>query len=124
MFVHVFGLGSSSRAASENCSVQRTQVETWFFIFSFSHTMAKKLYVGNISWDASDQDLQDHFSQFGTVEEAIIITDRMSGRSKGFGFVTFAEDSAADAAIEGTHGKDWMGRPLTVNEARPPQPRD
>ena len=86
--------------------------------------MAKKLYVGNISWDASDQDLQAYFEQFGTVEEAIIITDRMSGRSKGFGFVTMSTDEEAAAAIEGTHGKDFMGRPLTVNEARPPKPRD
>lgn len=86
--------------------------------------MAKKLYVGNISWDASDQDLQDYFGQFGTVEEAIIITDRMSGRSKGFGFVTMSTDEEAQAAIAGTHEKDFMGRPLTVNEARPPKPRE
>lgn len=86
--------------------------------------MAKKLYVGNISWDASEQDLHDYFSQFGAVEEAIIIKDRMSGRSKGFGFVTYTEDSEADAAIEATHEKDFMGRPLTVNEARPMTPRD
>lgn len=86
--------------------------------------MAKKLYVGNISWDSSEQDLHDFFSQFGSVEEAIIIKDRMSGRSKGFGFVTFTEDSEADAAIESTHEKDFMGRPLTVNEARPMTPRD
>ncbi len=86
--------------------------------------MAKKLYVGNISWDASEQDVQDFFAQFGTVEEAIIIKDRMSGRSKGFGFVTFSDDAEADAAIEATHEKDFMGRALTVNEARPMTPRD
>lgn len=86
--------------------------------------MAKKLYVGNISWDASDEDLKAHFASFGTIEEAMIITDRMSGRSKGFGFVTFAEDSEADAAIAELHEKEFMGRPLTVNEARPPRPRD
>lgn len=91
--------------------------------FSF-YAMAKKLYVGNISWDSSEQDLQDFFGQYGTVSEAIIIKDRMSGRSKGFGFVTFDNDAEADAAIAGTHEKEFMGRPLTVNEARPMEPRN
>lgn len=81
--------------------------------------MAKKLFVGNISWNASDDDLKGLFAEFGEVEEAIIIKDKFSGRSKGFGFVTFVNDDEADKAVEALHEKDFMGRNLIVNEARP-----
>lgn len=81
--------------------------------------MAKKLFVGNFPWKTTEDDLRNMFSEFGDIEEAIIINDRMSGRSKGFGFVTFGDDAAADAAIAALDNKDMGGRPLKVNEARP-----
>ncbi len=86
--------------------------------------MAKKLFVGNISWDASDDDLKDLFAEFGEIEEAIIIKDKFSGRSKGFGFVTFVNDEDADKAIAELHEKDFKGRNIIVNEARPREDRD
>jgi RNA recognition motif-containing protein len=85
--------------------------------------MAKKLYVGGISYGTNDGALKDAFAQAGTVVSATIIMDKMTGRSKGFGFVEMAEDSAADAAIEMWNGKELDGRKLTVNEARPMEPR-
>lgn len=86
--------------------------------------MAKKLYVGGVPYTATDADLRDAFAQAGEVTSATIIMDRMSGRSKGFGFVEMADDDAAAKAIEMWNGKDFQGRKLTVNEARPMQPRD
>jgi RNA recognition motif-containing protein len=85
--------------------------------------MAKKLYVGNMSYGMTDASLKDTFSQVGTVSSATIIMDKMTGRSKGFGFVEFADDAEADAAIEKFNGMDVDGRKLTVNEARPMEPR-
>ena len=81
--------------------------------------MGKKLYVGNLTWGATNADLEQMFSAFGTVQSAQIIMDRDTGRSKGFGFVEMGSDSEAQAAIQGLHGKDIDGRQLTVNEARP-----
>ena len=86
--------------------------------------MAKKLFVGNIAWSASDDDLKALFAEHGEVEEAIIIKDKFSGRSKGFGFVTFTNDEEADKAISALDGFDFNGRNIAVNEARPPQDRD
>lgn len=80
--------------------------------------MSKKLFIGNIEWGATEEDLKELFGQYGEIEEAIIIKDRMSGRSKGFGFITFAEDADADKAIEALNGHDVNGRELVVNEAR------
>jgi cold-inducible RNA-binding protein len=80
--------------------------------------MSKKLFIGNIEWGATEEDLKELFGQYGEIEEAIIIKDRMSGRSKGFGFITFAEDADADKAIEALNGHDLNGRELVVNEAR------
>lgn len=85
--------------------------------------MGKKLYVGNLSFGSSDQDLADAFGSFGTVESARIITDRETGRSKGFGFVEMSSDDEAQKAIQGLHGQDFQGRALTVNEARPMESR-
>ena len=85
--------------------------------------MAKKLYVGNIAWTVSESELKDAFAKFGAVEEAVIITDRETGRSKGFGFVTFSSDEEANEAVEEMNGKDLGGRRLTVNEARPKEDR-
>ncbi len=81
--------------------------------------MSKKLFVGNLDWGLTDQTLQETFSQFGEIEEAVIIKDRVSGRSKGFGFVTFTNDADADKAIAELNEKDVNGRPMTVNEAKP-----
>lgn len=81
--------------------------------------MAKKLYVGNLSYSTNDDSLREAFAQAGTVESATVIMDRMSGRSRGFGFVEMSTDEEAAAAIEMFNGKDVDGRELTVNEARP-----
>ena len=85
--------------------------------------MAKKLYVGGLSYSTSDETLRSAFQQAGTVESATIIMDKMSGRSKGFGFVEMANDDEAQGAIEMWNGKELDGRKLTVNEARPMTPR-
>ncbi|PIU09120.1 MAG: RNA-binding protein [Candidatus Moranbacteria bacterium CG_4_8_14_3_um_filter_34_16] len=85
--------------------------------------MAKKLYVGNLSYGMTDASLRELFAQSGTVESATIITDRMSGRSKGFGFVEMSSDKEAQAAIDTFNGKEIDGRKLTVNEARPREER-
>jgi RNA recognition motif-containing protein len=85
--------------------------------------MGKKLYVGGLPYSTSDEALKTAFAQAGTVESAKVITDRMTGRSKGFGFVEMVEDDAAAKAIELFHGKDFEGRTLTVNEARPMEAR-
>lgn len=81
--------------------------------------MAKKLFVGNLSYSVNDEQLAEMFASFGEVASAAVIIDRQTGRSKGFGFVEFNDDSAADAAISAMNGKEEGGRPLTVNEARP-----
>ncbi|MDH4048236.1 MAG: RNA-binding protein [Gammaproteobacteria bacterium] len=81
--------------------------------------MGRKLYVGNLPYSATDQGLVDKFGAFGTVDSAKVITDRDTGRSKGFGFVEMGSDAEANAAIEGLNGKDFDGRPMQVNEARP-----
>ncbi len=85
--------------------------------------MAKKLYVGGLPYATTQEELGEAFAQAGKVESAIIITDKMSGRSKGFGFVEMATDEDAQKAIEMFNGKDFSGRTLTVNEARPMEPR-
>ena len=85
--------------------------------------MAKKLYVGNLSYDTSDSDLQRLFEEFGTVLSAQVITDRETGRSKGFGFVEMGADQEAQAAISALNGKEVGGRALTVNEAKPREDR-
>jgi RNA recognition motif-containing protein len=86
--------------------------------------MGKKLYVGNLPFSATDQILADTFAQVGTVESARIITDRDTGRSKGFGFVEMSTDEEAAKAIEQFNGADYEGRAMTVNEARPMAPRE
>jgi RNA recognition motif-containing protein len=81
------------------------------------------LYCGNLSFDVSSSDLEQLFSQFGTVRSAQVISDRDSGRSKGFGFVEMENESEAQAAITGLNEKEHEGRALTVNEARPREER-
>ena len=85
--------------------------------------MGNKLYIGNLSYKLTEDGLKDAFAQAGTVEEAVIITDRMSGRSKGFGFVTMSTPEEAQAAIEMWHEKELDERKIIVNEARPPRER-
>jgi len=86
--------------------------------------MGKKLYVGNLPFSATDQIISETFGQVGTVVSAKIITDRDSGRSKGFGFVEMSSDAEAQEAIEKFNGTDYDGRAMTVNEARPMAPRE
>lgn len=86
--------------------------------------MAKKLFVGNIEWGVTDEDLQKLFAEHGEVEEAVIIKDKFSGRPKGFGFVTFVNDEDADKAVEALNDYELNDRKLAVNEARPKEPRD
>jgi len=81
--------------------------------------MAKKLYVGNLDYGVTDSALEELFTQAGTVDEAVVITDRNSGRSKGFGFVEMSTEEEAAKAIEMFNGKENDGRALVVNEARP-----
>ena len=81
--------------------------------------MAKKLYVGNLAYAVSDQDLKDLFSQSGTVESVAVISDKFSGQSKGFGFVEMADAAEADAAIKSLDGSELKGRNIKVNEAKP-----
>ena len=82
-----------------------------------------EIYVGNLPWSIRDQELAGAFSEFGTVDRASVITERPSGRSKGFGFVTMNDNSEAQAAIDAMNGKDMGGRPLKVNEAKPREER-
>ena len=85
--------------------------------------MAKKLYVGNLSYQVDSSELEKLFSAHGTVSSAQIISDRETGRSKGFGFVEMNSDDEAQAAIAALNGQDYQGRTLTVNEARPREER-
>ncbi len=86
----------------------------------------KKLFVGSLAWATTDDSLQAHFASVGTVASAKVVTDRESGRSRGFGFVEYENDAEADAAIEKLNNSELDGRQITVNEARPREdkPRD
>ncbi len=85
--------------------------------------MGKKLYVGNLTYNVNESDLEALFTPFGTVQSAQIIVDRDTNRSKGFGFVEMGSDAEAQAAIQGLDGRDHDGRNLTVNEAKPREAR-
>lgn len=85
--------------------------------------MANKLYVGNLPYSTTEDILKEMFAAAGTVSSATVITDRMSGRSKGFGFVEMSTDEEAQKAIEQFNGKDLDGRQIVVNEARPMEER-
>ena len=85
--------------------------------------MGKKLYVGNLTYNVNETELETLFSQFGTVQSAQIIVDRDTNRSKGFGFVEMDTEAQAQAAISGLHDREHDGRRLTVNEAKPREPR-
>ncbi len=81
------------------------------------------IYVGNLSYDLTEDEMKQEFEAFGQVVSAKVITDKYTGRSKGFGFVEMADDEEGKAAIAGMNGKDVKGRALKVDEARPPRPR-
>jgi cold-inducible RNA-binding protein len=85
--------------------------------------MSTKLYVGNLTYDATENDLQDLFTPHGPVTEVNLMQDRVTGKARGFGFVTMETKEGADAAIQALNGKDFKGRALTVNEARPRESR-
>jgi RNA recognition motif-containing protein len=83
----------------------------------------KNVYVGNLPFQVSGSDLEQVFSEFGAVQSAVVVEDRETGRSRGFGFVEMANAADAQAAIEALHDREYQGRRLTVNEARPREPR-
>lgn len=85
--------------------------------------MGKKLYCGNLSYNVKSSDLEQMFAEFGAVRSAQVVTDRDTGRSKGFGFVEMENSDDADAAVNELNGKEYDGRKLTVNEAKPREPR-
>jgi RNA recognition motif-containing protein len=85
--------------------------------------MGNKLYVGNLAFSATENDLMDLFAQYGAVTDANLIMDRATQRPRGFAFVTMANDEDAAKAAQELNGSQFQGRPLTVNEARPPEPR-
>ncbi len=85
--------------------------------------MGKRLYVGNLSYGVNNSELEQLFSQHGTVESAAVVTDRETGRSKGFGFVEMSTDDEAQKAVTALNGQEHFGRALTVNEARPREER-
>jgi RNA recognition motif-containing protein len=85
--------------------------------------VGKKLYVGNLAFQLGDADLEQLFAEYGSVQSAQVIQDRATGRSKGFGFVEMSSDAEAQAAIQGLHDQEISGRRLTVNEAKPREPR-
>ena len=87
------------------------------------HHMSNKLYVGNLSFNTTENDLSDAFAAFGTVTETNLMMDRETGRPRGFGFVTMGSSEEAQKAIEGLNGKEMGGRALTVNEAKPREER-
>ena len=86
--------------------------------------MGKKIYVGNLSYSVDDQTLADIFAAFGTVESAKVVTDRDSGRSKGFGFVEMSTEAEASSAIEKLNGSEQSGRAMNVSEAKPMAPKE
>ena len=92
-------------------------------LFSHEEDLYVNIFVGNLTYGATDADLRQLFEPYGAVDKINIITDRDTGRSKGFGFVEMPESQAAKAAIQGLNGKELDGRTLTVNEAKPREPR-
>jgi len=85
--------------------------------------MSTKLYIGNLSFDVTENELRDMLSEHGPVNEVNVIMDKMTGRARGFAFVTMNTQEGADAAIQKLNGQEWKGRALTVNEARPREER-
>ena len=111
----------------KSCTLNPHRCESGFTFTAHTQeksiAMEAKLYVGNLPYTTVDADLENLFSQAGTVKSAQVIRDRASGRSKGFGFVEMSSSEEAQSAITMFHGKDYSGRPLTVNLARPREDR-
>lgn len=103
--------------------VKISQTVLPLLFLNFFNNMEKKLFVGSLSWNTTDEALKEAFSAAGTVESATVITDRMSGRSKGFGFVEMSTEEEAQKAIDMYNGKELDGRTIVVNEARPREER-
>ena len=114
----------STRRAVATALFPASVRQSWLVPPCFRSLMVgKKLYVGNLTYRTNSSDLEQLFSQFGSVQSAEVISDRDTGRSKGFGFVEMSTDAEAKAAIDGLHDTEVDGRRLTVNEARPREPR-
>jgi RNA recognition motif-containing protein len=97
---------------------------TWRSFFSVQiEDHSVNIYVGNLAFTASEDDVRQLFEQYGAVDKVSLITDRDTGRAKGFGFVEMSDSRAAQSALQGLNGKDHQGRALTVNEAKPREPR-
>ena len=117
-------MGPKGTLATQENRFPSELIESKGQIHAYTAWMAKKIYVGNLSFQTTETDLSDMFGEVGQVESVQIITDRDTGRSKGFAFVQMADDAAAEKAIAQLNGKEVGGRNLTVNEARPMQKRD
>jgi RNA recognition motif-containing protein len=105
--------------ASASCS---DDLAIGFYAFSPEDSHVN-IYVSNIAFNATTHDLRQLFEAYGVVDKVNIITDRDTGQSRGFGFIEMPDSAAAKAAIQGVQGKEWSGRTLTVNEAKPREPR-
>src|SRR5438093_12494379 len=92
-------------------------------VFHDEEDLCVNIFVGNLAFSATDHDLRQLFEQYGAVDKINVITDRATGRSKGFGFVEMPDSASAQAAIQGLNGTELAGRALTVNEAKPREPR-
>lgn len=99
------------------------RVRVWMTLLQRKPQMAMKLFVGSLPWATTSQDLNDLFSQFGAVTSATVLTDRDTGRSRGFGFVEFDNREDAEKAISALDGSDYQGRSLKVSEAKPQEDR-
>jgi hypothetical protein len=114
----------TGRASTEAPFIETLKVFRGSSVFSFrSSIVGKKLYVGNLTYNVNESDLEALFAPFGSVQSAQVIVDRDTNRSKGFGFVEMGSDAEAQAAIQGLNGHDHDGRNLTVNEAKPREER-
>jgi RNA recognition motif-containing protein len=111
-------------ALRRNATESAGKESIYIFITNSTHNnMATKLYVGGLPYNTTEDQLRDAFAPAGSVTSAMIIIDKMTNRSKGFGFVEMSSDTEAQAAIDMWNGKDFGGRSLTVNEARPKEDR-
>jgi RNA recognition motif-containing protein len=117
-------MGAGMRYAGSKSGIASAVASSGYCeFFPRSLGVGKKLYVGNLSYNTSDSELQNMFEEYGAVQSAQVIMDRDTGRSKGFGFVEMGSDEEAQSAITGLNGKEAGGRSLTVNEARPREDR-
>lgn len=123
-FLFGFSFPSPERVAPDHCETETRQKKVVLRVSRIRFAiMAKKLYIGNLSYSTTNESLQAAFEQAGPVSSANVIMDKMTGRSRGFGFVEMAEDADAEKAIAMWNGKELDGRALVVNEARPMEER-